>query len=113
VALARALAVESDILLMDEPFSFLDAQTRDTLYEELQRIWAITRKTIIFVSHNVREAVCLGDRVLVFSASPNSKIKAVFKIDLPRPRLIESEGLMSEVRPIMEALKPEIGRSHG
>ena len=112
VALARALAVESEILLMDEPFSSLDAQTRDILHEELQRIWALTKKTIIFVTHNVREAVCLGDRVLVFSAFPNSRIKSVFKIDLHRPRQIESEGLMTKVRPIMEALRPEIGRTN-
>jgi len=113
VALARALVVEPEILLMDEPFSSLDAQTRDMLHEELQRIWALTKKTIVFVTHNVREAVCLGDRVLVFSAFPNARIKAVFKIDLHRPRQIESEGLMSKVRPIMEELKPEIKRLYG
>lgn len=112
VALARALAVDPEMLLMDEPFSSLDAQNRDMLHEELQRIWTLTKKTIIFVTHNVREAVCLGDRVLVFSASPNARIKAVFKIDLHRPRQIESEGLMPKVRPIMEELKPEINRSY-
>lgn len=112
VALARALAVDPEILLMDEPFSSLDAQNRDMLHDELQKIWAHTKKTIIFVTHNVREAVCLGDRVLVFSAFPNARIKAVFKIDLHRPRQIESEGLISKVRPIMEELKPEIDRSY-
>ncbi len=112
VALARALAVEPEILLMDEPFSSLDAQTRDMLHVELQRIWTLTKKTIIFVTHNVREAVCLGDRVLVFSAFPNARIKAAFKIDLHRPRQIESEGLMSKVRPIMGELKSEIDRSY-
>ena len=112
VALARALAVEPEILLMDEPFSSLDAQTRDMLHDELQKIWTITGKTIVFVTHNVREAVCLGDRVLVFSAFPNACIKAAFKIDLPRPRHIESEGLMSIVRPIMEELRPEIVKSN-
>ena len=113
VALARALAVDPEILLMDEPFSSLDAQNRDILHTELQKIWAHTKKTIIFVTHNVREAVCLGDRVLVFSAFPNARIKAAFKIDLHRPRQIESEGLMSKVRPIMKELKPEIDRSYG
>jgi NitT/TauT family transport system ATP-binding protein len=70
----------------------------------------MTRKTVIFITHNVREAVCLGDRVLVFSASPGARIKASFKIDLPRPREIESEGLIEQVRPILRELKSEIHR---
>ena len=72
VALARALAMNPDILLMDEPFGALDAQTREILQAELQEIWSLTEKTIIFVTHNVREAVCLGDRVLVCSARPGT-----------------------------------------
>jgi NitT/TauT family transport system ATP-binding protein len=110
VALARSLAVEPEILLMDEPFAALDAQTRDMLHDELQRIWKITKKTIIFVTHNVREAVCLGDRVVVFSSLP-ARIKASFPIDLPRPRRIESHGLIEQVRPILEELKFEIEKS--
>jgi NitT/TauT family transport system ATP-binding protein len=110
VALARSLAVEPEILLMDEPFAALDAQTRDMLHDELQRIWRITKKTIIFVTHNVREAVCLGDRVVVFSSLP-AKIKDSFPIDLPRPRQIESHGLIEQVRPILEELKFEIKKS--
>ena len=70
VALARALALDPDVLLMDEPFGALDAQTRDILHDELQTIWSSTRKTVLFVTHNVREAVVLGDRVVVFSARP-------------------------------------------
>ncbi len=66
VALARALAPNPRVLLMDEPFASLDAMTREQLYVDLQKIWAARRKTIIFVTHNVREAVCLGDRVLLF-----------------------------------------------
>jgi NitT/TauT family transport system ATP-binding protein len=107
VALARALVMNPDVLLMDEPFAALDAQTRDLLHQELQKIWSHTRKTILFVTHNVREAVCLGDRVIVFSAQP-ARIKASFAINLPRPRQIESPGLIDIVRPIMEELKPEI-----
>lgn len=107
VALARALAMDPEILLMDEPFASLDAQTRDILHEELQRIWAKTKKTIIFVTHNVREAVCLGDRVVVFSAHPG-EIKASFPVVLPRPRHIENPGLIEIVRMILGELKCEI-----
>src|SRR6202030_4867935 len=70
VALARALAAEPDVLLMDEPFAALDAQTRDLLHDELERIWAETGRTIIFVTHNVREAVRLGDRVALLTFRP-------------------------------------------
>ncbi|MDP2922982.1 MAG: ABC transporter ATP-binding protein [Candidatus Omnitrophota bacterium] len=107
VALARALVMDPEILLMDEPFAALDAQTRDLLHQELQKIWSHTKKTILFVTHNVREAACLGDRVIVFSAQPAS-VKASFDINLPHPRQIESPGLMDIVRPIIEELKPEI-----
>ena len=111
VALARALAMEPHVLLMDEPFASLDAQTRDMLHFELQKIWIATQKTIIFVTHNVREAVCLGDRVLVFSLAP-AHVKASFEIDLVRPRQIESEGLIEKVRPILTELKFEIEKYH-
>ena len=104
IALARALAMEPQVLLMDEPFVSLDAETRDILHLELQKIWLATKKTIIFVTHNVREAVCLGDRVVVLSPSP-AHIKAGFKINLPRPRQIESEGLIEKVRPILQELR--------
>ncbi len=110
VALARALAMDPEILLMDEPFTALDAQTRDILHDELQRIWAKTKKTIIVITHNVREAVCLGDRVIVLSASP-ARIKSIFNVDLPRPRHIEDHGLMDIVRAILTELKFEIEKS--
>jgi NitT/TauT family transport system ATP-binding protein len=109
VALARALAMEPQVLLMDEPFAALDAQTRDMLHLELQKIWIAAKKTIIFVTHNVREAVCLGDRVLVFSSVP-AHVKASFKIELMRPRQIENEGLIEKVRPILTELSFEIGK---
>ena len=85
VALARALAPNPQVLLMDEPFGALDAMTREQLYEDLQQIQQKRRKTIVFVTHNVREAVCLGDRVLLFTPRPG-KIRAEFKVNLPRPR---------------------------
>jgi sulfonate transport system ATP-binding protein len=107
VALARALAIDPEILLMDEPFAALDAQTRDILHEELQEIWATTRKTIIFVTHNVREAACLGDRVLVFSTHPG-RIKKEFQIESLRPRHLEDPNLIVYAKTILAELKVEV-----
>src|ERR1700737_3315886 len=83
--LALSLARQPKILLMDEPFAALDAQTRDMLHDELERIWKETSPTIVFVTHNVREAVRLGDRVLLMSFRPG-RIKSQFQVSLPRPR---------------------------
>jgi NitT/TauT family transport system ATP-binding protein len=83
--LARALAVDPDILLMDEPFGALDAQTRAILQEELLRIWDTNKKTVVFVTHSIEEAVLMADRVVVMTARPGT-IKAIVDIDLPRPR---------------------------
>lgn len=107
VAIARALALNPSVLLMDEPFAALDAQTRELLHEELQEIWQKSRQTILFVTHNVREAVCLGDRVLVFSARPG-RIKKEFAIELPHPRDINSEGVLGYAKKIQEELREEI-----
>src|SRR2546423_8859710 len=85
VAIARALAMDPNILLMDEPFAALDAQTRDILHEDLQQIWQETGKTILFVTHNVREAAYLADRVAIFSAHPGT-ITPVLPIPYPHPR---------------------------
>jgi NitT/TauT family transport system ATP-binding protein len=104
VALARALAPNPRVLLMDEPFAALDALTREQLYWDLQKIWAARRKTIVFVTHNVREAACLGDRVLLFSGNPG-RIRAEFKVDLPRPREISSVELAQMAREITRSLK--------
>jgi len=84
-AIARALALDPPVLLMDEPFAALDAQSRDIMHQELQRIWAETGKTIVFVTHNVREAVCLADRVVLMTARPG-RVKDLLTVDLPRPR---------------------------
>lgn len=104
VALARALAPNPRILLMDEPFAALDAMTREQLYGDIQEIWRQRNKTIVFVTHNVREAVCLGDRVVLFSPHPG-RVQEQFEIDLPRPRDINSVDLASYATRIMKALK--------
>ncbi len=108
-ALARALALDPDLLLMDEPFASLDAQTRDILHQELQGIWQQTGKTIIFVTHNVWEAVCLGDRVAVISARPGH-VKRVFDVNLPRPRDIGSVEVLETSNLIMGELKIEVDK---
>jgi NitT/TauT family transport system ATP-binding protein len=84
--IARALAIDPDVLLMDEPFGALDPLTRRRMHEELLRIWQQTRKTIIFVTHDISEAVALADRVVLLTVGPHSHIAAIFSIDLPRPR---------------------------
>lgn len=104
VALARALAPNPRILLMDEPFAALDALTREQLYADLQRIWRERRKTILFVTHNVREAVCLGDRVVLLSPHPG-RIQREFRIGLPRPRDISSIEVARHATEITAALK--------
>lgn len=104
VALARALAPNPRVLLMDEPFAALDALTREQLYGDIQEIWQKRRKTIVFVTHNVREAVCLGDRVVLFSPHPG-RIQEQFQINLPRPRDINSVELAQYATEITRALK--------
>jgi NitT/TauT family transport system ATP-binding protein len=104
VALARALAPNPRVLLMDEPFGALDAMTREQLYGDLQRIWQERRKTIVFVTHNVREAACLGDRVVLFSHPPG-RIREEFPVDLPRPRDINTVTLAQYATAITSALK--------
>lgn len=106
VALARGLVLDPDVLLMDEPFAALDAQTRDVLHEELQSIWLRTKKTIVFVTHNVREAARLGDRILLFSPHPG-RIAREYAVDLPRPRFIEDQGVIELAREILADLKSQ------
>jgi len=110
VALARSLALRPKILLMDEPFAALDAQTRDMLHDELERIWKETSPTIVFVTHNVREAVRLGDRVLLMSFRPG-RIKTQFQINLNRPRHVEDSDVAYLSKEILGQLREEIDRS--
>jgi NitT/TauT family transport system ATP-binding protein len=85
VGIARALAVDPELLLMDEPFGSVDAQTRDMLHEKLLEVWAETEKTVLFVTHDVEEAVTLADRVVVMEANPG-RVREVVSVDLARPR---------------------------
>lgn len=110
VALARALATEPDVLLMDEPFAALDAQTRDLLHDELERIWVETGCTIIFVTHNVREAARLGDRVVLLTFRPG-RVKQEFAVNLPRPRHMEHPDVTRKARDILDCLREEINKS--
>jgi NitT/TauT family transport system ATP-binding protein len=104
VAIARALAMDPEVLLVDEPFAALDAQTREDLYLQLSELWEQTGKTIVFVTHNVREAACLGDRVVVFSARPG-RIRAEFRVELARPRFPDELDVARVAQQISHALK--------
>ncbi|GHO46620.1 ABC transporter ATP-binding protein [Ktedonospora formicarum] len=108
VAIARALATNPSVLLMDEPFGALDALTRDRMYAELEAIWSSTGKTILFVTHNVYEAVALGGRVVVFSPRPGEIVRD-FRIDLPRPRSLEDHRLVDLSAEILSVLKEAMG----
>jgi sulfonate transport system ATP-binding protein len=104
VAFARALAPDPRVLLMDEPLSSLDALTREQLYADIQRIWQVRRKTILFVTHDVREAVCLGDRVLLLSPRPG-RIREEFPIRLQRPRDVNSVEVAEAATRVTAALR--------
>ncbi len=111
VALARALAQQAEILLMDEPFGALDAVTRDLLHEELELLWQNTGLTVVFVTHNVREAVRLGNRVILLSSRPG-RIVEEFPVEIDRPRRIESHEVADLSVTITEQLMEEV-RRHG
>ncbi|HET6305325.1 MAG TPA: ABC transporter ATP-binding protein [Myxococcota bacterium] len=111
VAIARALAQEADVLLMDEPFGALDAMTRDVLHDELEAIWSRTALTVLFVTHNVREAVRLGDRVVLLSSRPG-RVVAEFPIGIPRPRGVDSVPVAQAAAEITDRLRQEV-RRHG
>jgi NitT/TauT family transport system ATP-binding protein len=111
VAIARALSQEADVLLMDEPFGALDAMTRDVLHDEIEAIWARTGLTVLFVTHNVREAVRLGDRVVLLSSRPG-RVVAEFPIDIPRPRSPDSVQVAEITAAVTDRLRQEV-RRHG
>ncbi len=105
-ALARALTMDSKVLLMDEPFSALDKQTSNRLREELQRIWMETKKTILFITHSVEEAVYLGDRVVALSPD-TGRIASIISIDIERPRHVYSPEFVELRHKIMEQVRGE------
>lgn len=107
VAIARALCLNSNILLMDEPFSSLDSQTRELLQLEVQRIWWNTKKTIVFITHSIEEAVLLADRIILMPASLDSQ-KKEFKIQLARPRKIDNVDVTYMISKIMKEFKKEV-----
>ncbi|WP_096434997.1 ABC transporter ATP-binding protein [Alteribacter populi] len=107
VAIARALAMDPKVLLMDEPFGALDEQTRSMLHKEVQYIWEETKKTILFVTHNIREAILLSDRIVLMGTRPGG-IRKEFPIDLPRPRTPSSEDFIKIEQDIMSILAGEI-----
>jgi NitT/TauT family transport system ATP-binding protein len=110
-ALARALAQDAGLLLMDEPFGALDAITRDLLHDELESLWADRGFTVLFVTHNVREAARLGDRIVLLTSRPG-RVAATYAVDLARPRRIDSTEIASLAAAVTDQLRAEVGR-HG
>lgn len=109
VALARAFAQDADVLLMDEPFGALDAMTRDLLHDELESLWADRNLTICFVTHNVREAARLADRIVVLSSRPG-RVTTTIDVDIERPRRIESPEVAELAGTIIDQLRQEVRR---
>lgn len=103
VSVARAFANDPEILLMDEPFGALDEQNRIILQQELLRIWELTQKTTVFITHSIDEALCLGDRIMVMTAHPGM-IKTIINIDLPRPRDISTIRTSIQYNQLFESI---------
>ncbi|WP_242424793.1 ABC transporter ATP-binding protein, partial [Frankia sp. EI5c] len=111
VSLARAFAQEADILCMDEPFGALDAMTRDLLHDELERIWRETGITVLFVTHDVREAVRLGDRIVLLSSRPG-RVAEIFDVAIDRPRRLDQPQVSELASVVTARLREEVAR-HG
>jgi NitT/TauT family transport system ATP-binding protein len=111
VALARALAQDAEVLLMDEPFGALDAMTRDSLHAELEALWSETGKTVIFVTHNVREAVRLGDRVVLLASRPG-RVAEIYPVSIPRPRRLDSAEVAVLAAEATDRLREEVSNGH-
>lgn len=110
VGIARALAYNPEVLLMDEPFGALDAQTRKVMQQELTRIWEKTSKTVVFVTHSVIEAAYLADTIVVMTARPG-KVKGIINVDLPRPRSYTGEKYLSIREEVLNLLEEEVTKS--
>lgn len=111
VQIARVLANDPDILLMDEPFAALDAYTRGHMQKEVTRIWDASRRTVLFVTHDIAEAIWLADRIGIMTCGPGSCIREIFEINLPRPRERMTEGFIDLFNRLSEAIDAEAG--HG
>ena len=109
IAIARAMVVNPAVLLMDEPFAALDAQTRTMMHVELQLLWSQTRKTILFVTHSVGEAVRLADRIIVLSSHPG-RVRREFVVGLPHPRPMDSKELAEIGRAVRAEIQDEVNR---
>jgi NitT/TauT family transport system ATP-binding protein len=112
VALARVLAQEAPVVLMDEPLGALDAMTRDHMHDEIERVWSDAGLTVIFVTHNVREAVRLGDRVILLGSSPGRVVHEV-DVDLPRPRRLDDASVARTAGTLTTALREDVRRHVG
>ncbi|MEQ8676451.1 MAG: ABC transporter ATP-binding protein [Aggregatilineales bacterium] len=115
VSIARALANDPEVLLMDEPLGALDAQTRTVMQDEFLKLWEIDRKTVVYITHSIDEAILLGDRVIIMTAHPGTK-KVEFTVDIPRPRTIETMATPEfghHKGMIWDALKDEVSRAYG
>jgi ABC-type nitrate/sulfonate/bicarbonate transport system ATPase subunit len=112
VGLARALVVRPSVLLLDEPFGAVDAQTRETLQEELLKIWSELRQTAVFVTHSIDEAITLADRIIVMSARPG-QVSGILEVDIPRPRTVESVRKDSRYPGLREKVRALIGGQEG
>jgi NitT/TauT family transport system ATP-binding protein len=108
--IARVLANDPGILLMDEPFGALDAQTRDIMQQELSRIWSASKKTVLFITHDIEEALLLGDRIAIMTAGPGATIKSILDIPLPRPRDLNEDFLRLR-KEVKGAIQEEVTRS--
>ena len=115
VQIARVLANDPAIMLMDEPFAALDAYTRGKMQKEVTRIWDMLRRTVLFVTHDIAEAIWLADRIGIMTQGPGSRIKQIFDVDLPRPRERMTDGFIDLFNRLSEAIDVEAGsaRDHG
>jgi NitT/TauT family transport system ATP-binding protein len=112
VALARVLAQDAAVVCMDEPLGALDAMTRDQMHDEIEGVWAANGFTVIFVTHNVREAIRLGDRVVLLGSTPGRVVQDI-TVDLPRPRRIDSADVAERAAALTQALRSEVTRHVG